>query len=237
LTLGGDNTSTTFSGALNGSGTSGGIVKVGTGTFTLSGGVSTYGSGAGTGTTVNNGTLSVTNTTGSATGSGFVTVNGGAAVGAAFGTLGGTGIIAGPVTVNAGTGGGPNGVIQPGTATTPIATLTLQSNLTLPGTYNATIDPTSTNSSLLAVNGVLDLTGGASTLNVSSLPGATSGATYILATFSSLNGTFTNTFLPSGYTVNYAPTAISISPVPEPACILLACASAAGGLGWYRRRR
>jgi hypothetical protein len=237
LTLGGDNTSTTFSGVISGNGTSGGIVKNGTGTFTLSGGASTYGSGAGTGTTVNNGTLSVTNTTGSAIGSGFVTVNAGAAAGAAFGTLGGTGIIAGPVTVNAGTGGGPNGVIQPGTATTPIATLTLQSNLTLPGTYNATIDPTSASSSLLAVGGVLDLTGGASTLNVSSLPGASSGATYILATFGSLNGTFTNTFLPSGYTVNYALTAITISPVPEPACILLACAGAAGGLGWYRRRR
>jgi autotransporter-associated beta strand protein len=240
LTTGGDNSNTTFSGVISGNASTsgGGLIKNGTGTFTLSSPTGNfYGTAANSVSTVNNGTLSVTNTSNSATGPGAVSVTAGIAPGGPFGTLGGTGIIAGPVSVNAGTGGGPNGVIQPGTVAAPIATLTLQSNLTLPGTYNATIDPTSNNSSLLAVNGVLDLTGGASTLNVSSLPGASSGATYILATFGSLNGTFTNTFLPSGYMVNYAPTAISISPVPEPACIMLACAGAAGGLGWWRRRR
>jgi autotransporter-associated beta strand protein len=238
LTLGGDNTTTTFSGTISGTATTsgGGLTKNGTGTFTLGSPTGNpYGSAASV-TTVNNGTLSVTNTSNSATGPGVVTVTAGTAPATPIGTLGGTGTIAGPVTVNAGTGGGPNGVIQPGTVASPIGTLTLQNNLTLPGTYNATIDPTSTNSSLLTVTGVLDLTGGTSTLNVSQLPGTLSGATYILANFGSLLGTFTNTSLPSGYGVNYNSTSITISPVPEPACVLLACAGVAGGFGWWRRR-
>ncbi|WP_395352767.1 autotransporter-associated beta strand repeat-containing protein [Variovorax sp. UC122_21] len=76
-----------------GSGTGGSIVKVGAGTLTLSGANSYTG-----GTTVAAGTLSVTNKSGSATGTGAVQVQSGA-------TLAGTGTIAGTVTVANGGGG------------------------------------------------------------------------------------------------------------------------------------
>ncbi len=84
LTVGGDGSSTTFSGDLNGSGT---LVKTGTGTLTLSG-TNTYSGG----TTVSAGTLLVTG----ALGSGAVSVASGA-------TLGGTGsITTGNLTVSSG---------------------------------------------------------------------------------------------------------------------------------------
>ena len=40
-----------------------------------------------------------------------------------------------------------------------------------------------------------------------------------------------------GYNVLYGPTSIIISPVPEPAQVLLACGGAAGVVTWWRRRR
>lgn len=86
LTAGGDNTSTAVSGVISGG--SGGLVKTGSGTLTLSG-ANTYG---GT-TTVSDGTLLVSNTSGSGTGAGAVTVSAGA-------TLGGTGILTGEVAVD-----------------------------------------------------------------------------------------------------------------------------------------
>ena len=103
LTLGGDNTSTTFSGVISGTASTagGGLTKVGTGTFTLASPTgSTYGSSASI-TTVSNGTLSVTNTSGSATGNGTVFAlgsggSGGAGGSSAVGTggsLGGTGTL------------------------------------------------------------------------------------------------------------------------------------------------
>jgi autotransporter-associated beta strand protein len=140
----------TFAGAVS----NGGIIKLGPATLTLAAsGGNTY---AGP-TTINAGTLSVTNTTGSATGTGPVTVNGGSL----FGTLRGTGIISGPVTINAGPTAAQNAVISPGTPTTNgSSTLTLNGGLALHGTYNATIDPNGTASSLLTIAGILDLTGG-----------------------------------------------------------------------------
>ena len=91
LTVGGDNTSTTFSGVYRHLLSVGSLVKVGTGTFTLSG-ANTY-----TGVTnVNAGRLDVNGSIVSAT-----TVNAG-------GTLGGTGTINAPVNVNVG------GVLSPG---------------------------------------------------------------------------------------------------------------------------
>jgi hypothetical protein len=103
LTVGSNSLTTTFSGVIqdgggNG-GTGGSLTKIGTGTLTLSG-TNTYTGG----TTVNDGTLLVTNTGGSGTGSGAVQVN--------AGTLGGTGKITGAVTV--GTGSGPGAVLSPG---------------------------------------------------------------------------------------------------------------------------
>ena len=89
LTLGGGTIDSLISG-------SGGLTNTGD-TLTLTNGNNHY-SGD---TLVNGGTVLVTNTAGSATGTGSVAVN-------ATGTLGGTGMITGTVTVNTG------GTISPG---------------------------------------------------------------------------------------------------------------------------
>jgi fibronectin-binding autotransporter adhesin len=95
LRIGGNNQSNTFSGALVG--TTGALVKTGSGIQTLTAASSYIG-----GTTVENGSLMVNNTTGTATGTGPVTINNGA-------TLGGSGSISPSLlTINAG------GVFAPG---------------------------------------------------------------------------------------------------------------------------
>ena len=88
--IGTNNLSTTFSGELEGSSK---LFKVGRGTLTLSG-ANTYASG----TEVDSGTLIISNTSGSGTGTGFVQVNGG--------ILSGGGIIAGTVTIGTTSGSG-----------------------------------------------------------------------------------------------------------------------------------
>jgi autotransporter-associated beta strand protein len=111
--IGGKNLDTTFAGKIYEyvPFRSNNIVKVGTGTFTLTG-ANTYTAG----TIVNGGTLLVNNTTGSGTGTNYVAVNSG-------GTLGGTGFIYGAVTNYAG------GTIWPGS--NGVGQLTLKSNLFL----------------------------------------------------------------------------------------------------------
>jgi len=95
LTIGSNNLSTKFSGAIFGKA----LTKIGTGTLTLAGANGYTG-----GTTIEDGTLIVNNTTGSATGTGSVKVN--------AGQLGGGGIVSGVVTV--GTGSGPGAILAPG---------------------------------------------------------------------------------------------------------------------------
>ncbi|CAN7458784.1 autotransporter outer membrane beta-barrel domain-containing protein [Variovorax sp. LjRoot290] len=114
LTTGGDNTSTSFGGAINGTG---GLVKTGGGTQTLTG-TSTY-TGA---TAVNAGRLRVNGSLANT------------AVGVASGaTLEGTGSIAGAVTINAGGTLGPGN--SPGAIT--LGSLTLNSSSLLAYEYGA----------------------------------------------------------------------------------------------------
>lgn len=102
----------TSGGLLSAPGNNLGLIKNGSGTFTLA---KASGNTYTNGTTINGGTLLVNNTTGSGTGTGDVNVNSG-------GTLGGTGIIAGIVTNNSG------GTLAPGAS---IGTLTLNGNVVL----------------------------------------------------------------------------------------------------------
>lgn len=88
LSIGSNDLSTTFSGLIQGTGS---VVKLGTGTLSLSG-ANTYTGG----TIVSSGILLAKNVTGSGTGTGAVSIN--------AGTLGGSGIIAGAVTIGMNTG-------------------------------------------------------------------------------------------------------------------------------------
>lgn len=127
LITGNNNSSTTFAGAISGSG---GLTKVGTGTFTVTNDNNYSG-----GTTINGGTLLVNNppsTTGtghSGTGSGTIVVNSG-------GTLGGTGNHNGNVTINS--GGLANGPAKIFGGVLVNSGGTLAGNITMAsGTFNA----------------------------------------------------------------------------------------------------
>jgi len=122
------------------------IVKVGTGTLTLTGS-NTYTAG----TIINAGTLLVNNTTGSGTGTNYVIVNSG-------GTLGGTGTINGAVTNFGG------GAISPGN--NGVGVLTLRNNLFLSaGSYlNIQLGTSSDKlvvSNAVTLNGIINVTNAA----------------------------------------------------------------------------
>src|SRR5439155_22680605 len=106
LTVGSNNLITHFSGVMQnlgiGGGVGGSLTKIGIGTLTLSR-VNTYI----VGTTINRGTLLISNSIGSGTGTGAVQVN--------AGRLGGSGIIAGAVTI--GTGSGTGAFLAPAAGT------------------------------------------------------------------------------------------------------------------------
>ena len=141
-------------------------------------------------------------------------------IGVYGGRLGGTGSIAQPVTVYAAGAAAPGnflslnpasttsvalgGTIDPGNATTPIATLTLGNALTVNGGVAEEYDGTGSGSSdKLGVAGALTL-GGGSTLSLTDLNVAADDAAYVLASYGTLSGTFgTVTGLPTGYTLNY----------------------------------
>jgi fibronectin-binding autotransporter adhesin len=153
------------------------LIKIGTGTFILSGANSYSG-----GTTISGGTLIASNSAGSATGTGSVTVN-------ANGRLAGTGIIAGAVNVNA------NGTFAPGS---PLGVLTLSNNLAL-GAGSTTfvqVRHSPLSNSVARVLGTLTEGG---TLNVTNIGATafTNGDSFKLFSAATYSGSFASFVLPS----------------------------------------
>jgi outer membrane autotransporter protein len=177
LTVGGNNTSTTFAGAINGDA---GLTKVGTGTLTLSG-ISTY-TGA---TTIGGGTLSVI---------GQVNLSSGVAINLG-GTLNGTGSVS-AVSVNSG------GTLMPGLPGS-IGTLTIRGNLVLSAAAVYLVQVSPTAASVTYVTGLANL-GGVVTA-IANGGNYTIGQKYTLltatggisGTFSGIAGTFSPALRPT----------------------------------------
>ncbi|WFU81966.1 autotransporter domain-containing protein [Bradyrhizobium sp. CIAT3101] len=182
LTTGSDNTSTTFSGGLSDSGSSLSLVKVGSGTMTLTG-VSTY-TGA---TVVSGGNLEVD---GSIASSSNVTVNSGA-------TLSGIGIVD-PATTTIMSGG----TLAPGNAATPTGTLTVTGNLAFQSGAIYLVQLTPATSSSTNVSGTATL--GGATVNAIFANGSYVAKRYTILTATgglsgSTFGSVVNSNLPSGF--------------------------------------
>jgi autotransporter-associated beta strand protein len=168
LTVGSNNLSTTVSGVIAdggaGGGTGGALVKVGTGTLTLSG-TNTY-TGA---TTVNAGTLEVD---GSIAPSSLLSVNtGGTLIGA--GTVGNT-------QINSG------GVFAPGAAGTPGTSMTVAGNLAFQSGAIYLTQVNSTTASLVNVTGTATLAG---SVLATFAPGTYLQKQYTILTSAGLSGT------------------------------------------------
>lgn len=224
------------------------INKQGTGTVTISRG-NLY-----TGTTnVNAGVLSVTNTSGSATGDSVVTVNSG-------GTLGGTGTLSGAVTVTSG------GTIRGGLTTANNGKLTLggglaiQANSTIAvGISGGNASGTNGGSSNGSVNNtLLAITGGTTTIDAGTkfvIDGTgvsftnNSNYSYRIATGAGdqhlLNINDQALFSTTGFSAQaFSVTGdvsgniyLNFQPVPEPATVLAIGAAGLGAVSWVRRRR
>jgi len=167
LQVGALNLNTTFAGQFQ---TSVNLVKIGTGTLTLTGNSTHTGT-----TTVSSGALQVNGSFSSSP----VTVAGGAA-------LGGTGILGGGVTIQTG------GMLAPGTSTS-IGALTVSNNLTLNTPtldFNLSGSPAGANDGVLLQNSALTMSG-LQTYNFNLVNNALGAGTYILiggASVSTANG-------------------------------------------------
>jgi autotransporter-associated beta strand protein len=214
----GSTANATFSGNITDcTGGPGSLLKIGSGSQTLSG-ADTY---SGT-TTVNAGKLLID---GTHSGGGLYTVQSGA-------TLGGTGSIGADLTVNAG------GFLAPGDS---IGTLAVTGNASLGGTLSYQVSGNTSD----RLTGLQALTlSPVSTLNLIATGNAFAGAIYDVADYQTLSGTFgTILNLPSNYTIDYGPGSgagsIFLVPltVPEPSTLALLGVGAAAMLAIARRRR
>jgi hypothetical protein len=259
LTVGTDNTNTTYAGFFTqrAAGLTAQFIKTGTGTLTLSGNVAQNAPSGGTQgfrgvVTIQQGTLLANATAGatggiahSSTGRGTVTVQNGA-------TLGGTGAVvptlgsqaANVIAINSG------GTVAPGNGGTNIGTLrfgyddgTVVSRSTVNMNGRLLIDLTTVSNDQLAIRGALNLSGTSvlEASGITSVPGGGSTLTFTIATFDSLSGTFNpaNLILPTGSTVQYNANSIQLLvPVPEPGSMIVMGMSAIGAsAGWRRWRR
>jgi len=189
LSMGNNNLSTTFSGVIqDGSRHGGSVVKLGSGTLTLSG-ANTYTGG----TTLSAGTLKVTNTTGSGAGTGTVVVT--------AGTLGGKGIISGAVTM--GTGNGAGAVLAPSVGSNQPAVLRLKKTLTFKAdsTYSYKLNTNNARGDQVAAKGVSIQSGAQFSFQPIGNRSLTVGSVFTIignTSASPITGTFTN--LPDGST-------------------------------------
>jgi autotransporter-associated beta strand protein len=168
----------TLSGTISGAG--GSLIKTGSGAMRITGN-NTYDGG----TTINQGRLLVSNTSGSGTGSGAVTVS--------AGTIGGTGSISGTVTINSG------GHIAPGESIESLAvgSLVVNTGSFLDFELGAPGSP-GVNSDLINVinSGGLTLSGGAVTLTDA---GGLAAGTYTLIDYAgAIGGNVANLGTPTG---------------------------------------
>jgi autotransporter-associated beta strand protein len=176
------------------SGTS--LTKIGAGTLSLTNANTHTG-----GTTVDSGTLLVSNNMGSGTGTGSVVVN-------ADATLGGTGTIAGAVLVNSG------GHIAPGAniGSLDLGALTLVSGSILDYELNTLAGVDTSDLIDVTTSGGLTISGG--TLNLTNAGGMTAG-TYTLVNYAeALNGNLSNISFgttPSGFTYSLVNNAANTS--------------------------
>ena len=203
------------------------VSKFGTGTWTLSA-ANTY-----TGTTrVFGGTLLLNGDQSAATGdvTVFITQTPGV-----FGTLGGTGTIGGSVTLN----GGTITAADIGS----VGILTLNGNATFVGAFLCTscdrpdvtltlarpddefvlatyvVDLSGALSDKLVIGGTLNLNDANDQITFNGTPDGTS--TYVLATYTSVSGTFDFGSAPSGYQLLYDTNQLLLAPVPEPGILTL----------------
>lgn len=168
LTTGGNNDSTTYDGAISGTGTSG-LIKTGSGSFTLTGANSYPGN-----TTLNEGTL-ILQSPGSIAGNLIVNA----------GLMKGNGTVGGSATINGGT-------LSPGTS---IGTLTIGGNLTLGAMSTTNIEINPTQSSEILVTGMSSVVMLDGALTVTLDPGIyLIGTTYEILFASGASATMSGTF-------------------------------------------